>query len=262
MDEPADGVDVTTANPARIYDCGLGGYNNFQVDREQFDKLLEIDPDARLVVQSNRGFLRRAVRFCVEQGVRQFLDLGSGIPTVGNVHQAAHEMDPGAHVVYVDNEPIAAAQTRRLLADQPNAEIVQRDMRDVEGILQAEETRRLLDFSRPVGLIMASVLHWVHDDVTELLRAYSGALAPGSYLAISHLTDEACPEQMQQVGGVFDETTEPVTYRRTAVADELFAGFDIVEPGVVWTPEWRVDERERVANPERAKIWAAVGRKR
>ena len=136
------------------------------------------------------------------------------------------------------------------------------DMRDVEGILQAEETRRLLDFSRPVGLIMASVLHWVHDDVTELLRAYSGALAPGSYLAISHLTDEACPEQMQQVGGVFDETTEPVTYRRMAVADELFAGFDIVEPGVVWTPEWRVDERERVANPERAKIWAAVGRKR
>lgn len=259
MDEPADGVDVTTANPARIYDCGLGGYNNFQVDREQFDKLLEIDPDARLVVQSNRGFLRRAVRFCVEQGVRQFLDLGSGIPTVGNVHQAAHEMDPGAHVVYVDNEPIAAAQTRRLLADQPNAEIVQRDMRDVEGILQAEETRRLLDFSRPVALLAVAALHYLgrDEDVPGLLARYRAELASGSLLAISHTTDEHDPEGSARIRELLERTSTPATHRSRAEVAALFAGTELVEPGVVWTPEWRPDMPDPV--PAESETWCGVG---
>ncbi|MFC7344992.1 SAM-dependent methyltransferase [Saccharopolyspora griseoalba] len=255
-------VDEVLPNPARIYDYGLGGSRNFAGDREAFHKLLEVDPDARTVVRSNRAFLRRAVRSCLERGIGQFLDLGSGVPTVGNVHEAAREMNPGAHVVYVDDEPVAAAHTRRLLADQPNAGIVEEDLRAPDAVLGAAETRRLLDFSQPVALVMASVLHWVGDDVGQLLARYREALVPGSALVISHLTDEDLHEQMRQVEAIFDETSAPVTYRRRSRAAELFAGFDIVDPGVVYCSEWRAEPHESLAEPERTKIWAAVGVKR
>lgn len=255
-------VDTSLPNPARIYDYGLGGDHNFASDREAFHKLLEVDPDSRTVVRSNRAFLRRAVRFCLERGITQFLDLGSGVPTVGNVHDAAHEMNPDARVVYVDNEPIAAAHTRRLLQDQPNTAIIQEDLRDPEAVLNAPETTELLDFSQPVGLMMAAVLHWVGDDVTDLLARYRRALAPGSALAISHLTDEDLPEQMRKVEAIFDETSVPVTYRPRSQASELFTGFDIVEPGAVYCSEWRSEPHESLAEPERTKIWAAVGIKR
>lgn len=254
-----DEVDDVLPNPARIYDYGLGGSHNFAGDREQFHKLLEVDPDARTVVRSNRGFLRRAVRFCLEQGLSQFLDLGSGVPTVGNVHEAAHEMNPEARVVYVDNEPIAAAHTRRLLANQPNVGVVQEDLSDPAAVLNAPETVRLLDFSRPVGLVMASVLHWVGDDVDDLLARYRDVLVPGSALVLSHLTDEDLPEQMRKVEEIFDETSAPVTYRPRSRAGELFTGFDIVEPGVVYCSEWRAESHESLAESWRSKIWAAVG---
>ncbi|MEV4729645.1 SAM-dependent methyltransferase [Saccharopolyspora sp. NPDC049426] len=252
-------VNISLPNPARIYDYGLGGDHNFASDREAFHKLLEVDPDARTVVRSNRAFLRRAVRFCLERGITQFLDLGSGVPTVGNVHDAAHEMNPDARVVYVDNEPIAAAHTRRLLQDQPNTAIIEEDLRDPEAVLNAPETAGLLDFSQPVALMMAAVLHWVGDDVTDLLARYRRGLVPGSALAISHLTDEDLPEQMREVEAIFDETSVPVTYRPRAQASELFTGFDIVEPGAVYCSEWRSEPHETLAEPERTKIWAAVG---
>lgn len=235
-------VDISLPNPARIYDYGLGGDHNFASDREAFHKLLEVDPDSRTVVRSNRAFLRRAVRFCLERGITQFLDLGSGVPTVGNVHDAAH--------------------TRRLLQDQPNTAIIQEDLRDPEAVLNAPETTELLDFSQPVGLMTAAVLHWVGDDVTDLLARYRRALAPGSALAISHLTDEDLPEQMRKVEAIFDETSVPVTYRPRSQASELFTGFDIVEPGAVYRSEWRAEPHETLAEPERTKIWAAVGIKR
>lgn len=252
-------VNISLPNPARIYDYGLGGDHNFSSDREAFHKLLEVDPDARTVVRSNRAFLRRAVRFCLDQGITQFLDLGSGVPTVGNVHDAAHEMNPDARVVYVDNEPVAAAHTRRLLQDQPSTAIIQEDLRDADAVLNAPETMRLLDFSQPVGLMMAAVLHWVGDDVTELLARYRRELVPGSALAISHLTDEDVPEQMREVEAIFDETSAPVTYRPRSRASELFTGFDIVEPGAVYCSEWRAEPHETLAEPHRTKIWAAVG---
>ncbi|GAA4866682.1 SAM-dependent methyltransferase [Saccharopolyspora cebuensis] len=257
------GVNHRVANPARIYDYGLGGDHNFAADRERFEMLEQVDPDARLVVSANRGFLRRAVRYCMQQGITQFLDLGSGVPTVGNVHEAAHQIDPSVRVVYVDNEPVAAAHTRRLLRGLDNTAIVEEDLRNPEAIMSAPETRELLDFSKPVGLMMVAVLHWVADaDVAGLLARYRSFLAPGSMLAISHLTDEHLPEQMGQVGEVFDETTEPVTYRPQSQADLLFEGCDLVSPGVVYTTEWRSEPHEAVHPPERAKIWAAVGRLR
>ncbi|WP_349253346.1 SAM-dependent methyltransferase [Saccharopolyspora erythraea] len=255
-------VDHTRPNPARIYDYGLGGHHNFAADRDQFEKLLEVDPDARLVVSANRAFLRRAVRYCLRQGITQFLDLGSGIPTVGNVHEAAHQLNPRARVVYVDNEPIAVAHTRRLLRENDNAEIVQADLRDPEAILRAPETQRLLDLSKPVGLMMVAVLHWVPSaDVAGLLSRYREVLAPGSYLAISHLTSEHLPEQMGEVEDVFAETTEPVVYRPRSEAAKLFEGFELVPPGVVYTSQWQSEPYEMVEPPERTKIWAAVGRK-
>ncbi|GAA2779485.1 SAM-dependent methyltransferase [Saccharopolyspora taberi] len=261
MPEP-DSSNSDLPNPARIYDYGLGGHHNFQADREQFEKLLEVDPDARLVVSSNRAFLRRAVQYCLRQGITQFLDLGSGIPTVGNVHEAAHQLNPSARVVYVDNEPVAVAHTRRLLRENPNAAIVQADLRDPEAIFEAPETRRLLDLSQPVALMMVAVLHWVPDaGVAELLERYRSRLAPGSFLAISHLTSEHLPEQMHDVEEVFAETSEPVTYRPRSQADALFEGFELVPPGVVYTSEWRSEPHEVVHPPERTKIWAAVGRK-
>ncbi|WP_406691136.1 SAM-dependent methyltransferase [Saccharopolyspora sp. ID03-671] len=252
-------VDVSLPNPARIYDYGLGGDHNFAADREAFHQLLEVDPDSRTVVRSNRAFLRRAVRFCLDRGITRFLDLGSGVPTVGNVHEAAHEMNPRARVVYVDNEPVAAAQTRRLLQDQPNTAIIEADLRDTDAVLTAPETAELLDFSEPVALVMASVLHWVGDDVADLLDRYRRVLVPGSALVISHLTDEDLPEQMRRVEAIFDETSAPVTYRPRSRAAELFTGFDIVEPGAVYCSEWRAEPHERLAEPERSKIWAAVG---
>ncbi|GAA4839599.1 SAM-dependent methyltransferase [Saccharopolyspora rosea] len=257
------GVDTTAANPARMYDHALGGVHNFAADREHFARILREDPDARLVVAANRALLRRAVRYCMRQGIDQFLDLGSGIPTVGNVHEAAHQLDPRSRVVYVDNEPVTVAHTRRLLRETDNAAMVDADLRAPESVLRAAETRRLLDPDRPLALLMVAVLHWVTDaEMPGLLHRYTDVLAPGSHLVISHLTDDYRPGLMRRVGRLFEETRAPLVYRsRTEVAD-LFDGFDLVPPGVVHSADWQAQPYERLPAPERSKTWAAVGRKR
>ncbi len=262
MEQGPPGVDVSQPNPARMYDYALGGAHNFAVDRDAFDRLAEIDPDAPLVGRTNRAFLRRAVRYCLGRGVRQFLDLGSGIPTEGNVHEIAQTAAPDARVVYVDNEPVAVSHTRQILRGNDLADIVPADMRDVREVLAAPETRRQLDLDQPVALMMVAVLHYVsdQDDPAAVIAAYREHLPPGSVLVLSHTTsDQANPELVAELERLFSDSPNPVTHRTEAEVRALLAGTQLVDPGLVWTPLWRPDGRELLDDePHRSGTYAAV----
>lgn len=261
---PPPGVDVNVPSAARIYDYSLGGAHNFAADRLAARELFAAYPDAPLVGRANRAFLQRAVRFCQEEGISQFLDLGSGIPTVGNVHEAAQKLDPDCRVVYVDNEPVAVAHTLQLLESVPGTAVVQADIRDVSAVLGASQTRELLDFSQPVALMMVAVLHYVspHEDVSALVNRYTAALAPGSLLVISHTTEDPRPEVAAAIRAVFNKTPTPVTHRNREEVTALFNGLELVEPGVVWTPQWRPEDPSEplFAAPQRSATFAGVAR--
>ncbi len=260
------GIDVDTPSVARIYDYALGGAHNFAADRAAAAALYQAlpDGDAVLVARANRAFLQRAVRYCCSQGIRQFLDLGSGIPTVGNVHEIAQQVDPACRVVYVDNDPVSVATTRHMLEGVPNTTIVDADMRDVHAVLDAAETRELLDFTQPVALMMVAVLHYVshEDDAAAIVRRYRSVFAPGSFLVISHTTDDPRPEVAAAIKKVFDETSTPVTHRDRDEVATFFEGLELVHPGVVWVPEWRADDESGPGydEPWRSANFAAVGR--
>ncbi|GAA0521105.1 hypothetical protein GCM10011581_11610 [Saccharopolyspora subtropica] len=259
-----DDVDEEVPSAARLYDYLLGGAHNFAADRALAEKFLAALPSARDVARLNRAFLRRAVVFLADQGIRQFLDVGSGIPTVGNVHEIAHDIDPQARVVYVDHESVAVAHSQLLLDGNDNATIVQADLLEPDAILQHPETRRLLDFSQPIGLIMAGVIHFVpHEaDAPAIIAAYRDALAPGSYLALSHFTADISPDEMAGVVEIMRRSSDPIHPRTRAEITELFAGFEIVEPGIVGTALWRPDRPEQAADePGGSQIYAGVGRK-
>src|SRR6266496_362687 len=179
-------IDLDRPNAARIYDYFLGGACNFEHDREFADKFLKIMPEAELAARRNRAFLRRAVRFCVEQGIRQFLDIGSGIPTVGNVHEIAQGMDPECRVLYVDNEPVAVAHSELMLEGNENAAVLQADLCDPDTVLGSQSAQQLLNFDEPLGLLMVAVLHFVPDtaDPQSAIARYISALAPGSFYVL------------------------------------------------------------------------------
>ncbi len=258
-----DGLDTDRPSVARLYDYLLGGTHNFAADRELARKLLQAEPNARYIVSENRAFLGRAVRFLLRAGVRQFIDLGSGIPTQENVHQIAQQGDPGARVVYVDNDPGAAAHSRHLLGDNPLAVVIEADLRDTSAVIGHPDVTSLIDFSEPVGLLMVTVLHFVpdSDDPAGLVGAFATALAPGSYLAISHATHEAAPGAAAEVQDLYKGTTAAAHTRTSAEIMRFFAGFDLVEPGLVYLPLWRPDGKPP-KNPELAWFYAGVGRKR
>jgi SAM-dependent methyltransferase len=254
---------MAVPSSARIYDYMLGGTHNFEVDRVAARRLLAAMP-AREMAQLNRAFLRRAILFLIDAGIRQFLDLGSGIPTVGNVHEVAQEVDPSCHVLYVDIEPIAVTHGKLLLEGNGNVSVMQADLRNPEMILAASETRRLLDLEQPLGLLMTGVMQFVPDvdEPWAIIARYRDRLAPGSYLAMSHFTPDGMPEQMAQAVAVF-KTTPELAYPRThAQIMRLFDGFELVEPGLVYTPQWRPEAPENAGNqPHHSNLYAAVGRK-
>ena len=258
------GIDVDRPSAARIYDYALGGAHNFAADRAAGDALAKALPDGLLVARSNRAFLQRAVRFCCAEGITQFLDLGSGIPTVGNVHEIAQQVDPECRVVYVDNDPVAVGTTRALLGGSDTAAIVEADLRDVDAVLGAPETGRLIDFDRPLALMMVAALHYVShaDDVMGIVERYRAKLVPGSFLAVSHTTEDPRPEVAAVIKKIFDETSTPVTHRTRDEVTALFTGLELVAPGVVWTPEWRpVDNSDPLHHePARSATFAAVAR--
>ncbi|MEU6267011.1 SAM-dependent methyltransferase [Saccharopolyspora shandongensis] len=258
-------VDEEIPSAARLYDYLLGGAHNFAADRALAEKFLTALPSARDVARLNRAFLRRAVVCMAQHGVRQFLDVGSGIPTVGNVHEIAQAADPQARVVYVDYESVAVAHSQLLLEGNDNATIIQADLVEPGTILEHPETRRLLDFDEPIGLIMAGVFHFVshEQDAPAIITRYRDALTPGSYLALSHFTADISPDEMAGVVEVMRRSSDPIHTRTHTEITELFTGFDLVEPGVVGTALWRPDRPELAADePGGSQIYAGVGRKR
>ena len=254
-------VDVKRPNAARVYDYLLGGACNFKVDRDFAEKLRDNNPEIAGAMRNNRAFLGRAVRFCVDQGIRQFLDLGSGVPTVGNVHEIAQGTAPGSRVVYVDNEPVAVAHSQLMLKDNPDAEALLADMLDVETVLESEPVRRLIDFTQPVAVIMAAVLHFVPDsaDPHGIVARYVAAMAPGSFLVLSHgVTAEE--ERVRKGWQLYKQSNTPAFGRTHEEIQALMAGTDLIDPGMVWTTEWRPEFNPR-AHPQPAWLYAGVGRK-
>ncbi|NYH76873.1 hypothetical protein FHR84_000187 [Actinopolyspora biskrensis] len=260
---PAD-VDLEKASAARCYDYYLGGSHNFEVDRELAHKVEAQVPHVKPLAQDNRAFLRRAVRYCLDRGIRQFLDIGSGIPTVGNVHEIAQAVDPGARVLYVDNEPVAVAHSRTLLEGNDQAGVVQADLQDIEGILGSEEAGRLLDPEEPIAVMMIALLHFVPESARprEIIHGYHERMAPGSFLGFSHVTSDDYPDYARSLVELYAGSSSPVIVRSHAEVADLLGGFDLVEPGLVYVPEWRPDtEEDRWQDPASSLVYGAVGYK-
>ena len=244
-------MDLDRPNPARILDYFLGGAHNFAVDRRAAKQAMLAMPEIANGMRASRSFLRRAVTHLVDAGVDQFLDLGSGIPTVGNVHEIAQRVNPGARVVYVDNEPIAVAHSRTILADNPLVAPVRADLRDPAELLALPEVRAMIDLDRPVGLVAVAAMHYFPDtdDPHGLIDSYRRALAPGSYLALSHATTDFVPDdQMVHVGEVeqiYRSISAPIHPRSFGEVAKFFTGFDLIEPGVVPVRQWHAEWAER-----------------
>jgi S-adenosyl methyltransferase len=250
-------------NSARVYDCLLGGYHNFEADRLSVEATAKFWPDVRLGAQANRAFLRRAVHFCLEHGIDQFLDIGSGLPTVGNVHEIAHKRNPSAHVVYVDIDPVAVAHSQAILQGDPNTAAIQADLRKPEQILDHAEVKRLLDWSRPAAVLLVAVVHFVLDDdqANRAMHVLRDALAPGSYVAITHLTFDDCPSDKAE--GLIKSVLRTSKARTRAQITQLLDGLELVPPGLVYLPLWRPEDPDDVLldQPERTLGWGGVGRK-
>ncbi|MFI5952296.1 SAM-dependent methyltransferase [Cryptosporangium sp. NPDC051539] len=263
MDKPDPAAEIDTSRPAaaRMYDYYLGGSHNFAADREAAAKVLEVMPDVPLMAQANRAFLHRSVRYLVDAGIRQFIDLGSGIPTAGNVHEAT----PESTVVYVDLDPVAVAYSESILSGVDRAGIVHADIRRPEEVLESPVTRGLLDFSRPIGVLMVAVLHFVSedDDPAGVIGAFRSALPVGSALSMAHVTFDGRPAEMERLTAIYSKSANPTTFRTKARLEELMAPWELVDPGLTWVTEWRPDWPDAV---EGDSAWCgnygAVGRKR
>jgi len=259
-------VDVTRPSVARVYDYYLGGSHNFASDRAFAREVLRVYPELTTISRDNRDFMRRAVLYLCSQGVDQFLDLGSGIPTAGNVHEVAHTVNPQARVVYVDHDPVAVTHSRALLADTGGVVAISGDLREPRLILRDAVALGDLDLTRPVAVLLVSVLHFVGDQrgPDELVAEYMNATVPGSYVALSHARsdgkrDAAATEEVYNRS----RSPNPMQFRSTAEIRALFGDLTVVDPGVVHLPRWRPELGED-ADPEVGEDYpalAGVGRR-
>lgn len=265
LDEP-EWIQQDRPSAARIYDYLLGGHHNFAVDRVAGDRLLAINPDAPLAMWANRAFLRRAIAFLSDLGIEQFLDIGSGIPTVGNVHEIAERTNPRAHVVYVDIDAVAIRQSLAMLKKHPGVTAIRADARKPDTILAHPAVQRLLDFKRPVAVLLVALLHFVTDDgeAHDVVRVLREALAPGSYLVLSHASAQGVPDEVVERGKrLYAGTTNPITSRSRIQIQRFFEGLELVEPGLVHPPQWHPEgpHDPLVDEPRRSGALAAVARK-
>ncbi|MEV2265395.1 SAM-dependent methyltransferase [Nonomuraea africana] len=242
MDDAPPDINPHIPSVARMYDYYLGGKDNFRSDREAAEKVLAVVPETRQAARENRAFMQRAVRHVAGQGIRQFLDIGTGLPTQGNVHEVA---GPGARVVYVDNDPIVLAHGRAILAGAEGVDVTQGDLRLPEAILDSPEARKLLDFDQPIAILVVAVLHFIQDgeDPERILGRLKERMAPGSYLVLSH----ACPNrptESEDIASVYDLATAGIRLRTRAEIAPLFDGLELVEPGLVNVAEWRPEVAE------------------
>jgi len=250
---------------ACVYDYLLGGVHNFAPDQEAGRQVLARWPDARVTMRANRDFLGRAVRYLAGQaGVRQFLDIGSGIPTMGNVHEIARQAAPDARVVYVDNDAVAVQHSRAILAQNNNAIAIQADLRRPGEILGDPQLRDLLDLSRPVALLVVALLHFFPDSEApaRLVAELREALAPGSYVVISHGTTDGQPSQVADAMRHYSQTTAPFQPRGHAAVKAFFDGLELVDPGLVRVSWWRPDPGQGAGGDRRVAAYGGVGRKR
>jgi len=264
-DLPPSRVDVRKAYPARRYDYWLGGKDNFAADRRSGDAVEEVVPTIRLSIIENRRFLQRAVRFLVEAGIGQFLDIGAGMPTDANTHEVAQAIAPQSRVVYVDNDPIVVSHARALLRSSPQGrtDYVEADLRAPQDILQAPQLRATLDMGRPVGLLLLAVLHFVPDadDPYGLVAQLVAAMPPGSYLVMSHGTYDPLPPEMiarcEEVNAVIDAPWRPRSREEFA---RFFDGMELVDPGIVSIGSWRPAKWSVVPAPQAVITYGAVAR--
>jgi hypothetical protein len=259
---PAE-VDLSRPSAARVYDYYLGGSHNLEVDRRLAREAISLWPDLPAIMQANRAFLRRAVRYLGEQGITQFLDIGSGIPTLGNVHEVAQEAASDARVIYVDIDPVAVAHGQAILANNPRAASVEADLRRPDDVLNHPQVLDLLDFSQPVAVLLMAVLHFVSDDdnpagiVAQLHRR----LTSGSYVAISHITESTHGREIEEVRRLYQHTPTPGRPRTPKQIEGLLAGLEIIEPGVVQVDDWYPDSEETSRHPQAAVMLGGVARK-
>lgn len=245
-----------------MYDYYLGGKDNYRVDREAVERVAEAMPEIRQLAQENRAFLRRAVRYMARQGVRQFIDIGSGLPTAGNTHEVAQQVAPDARVVYVDIDPVVLAHGRAILASDDNTSVATADMHQPEEVLEHPETTRLIDFSQPVGVLMIAMVHFLTvEERPAVMRRLYDALAPGSHLTATHVTtDGKQAEAVAQIEAVYATTPTPIFFRDRADIGAFFDGYELVEPGLVTLDEWHLDPADPAPNATKW-LYGAVGRK-
>lgn len=249
-------VDPETPSVARMYDYFLGGKDNFAADRRAAEEVVAALPSVAGVARSNRHFLRRAVRYVADLGIDQFLDLGAGLPTQGNVHEIAQSVHPDARVVYVDNDPVVISHGRALLGRDERTAVVQADMRAPDQVLGDPTVKRLIDFDRPVCVLFVAILHFLADeeDPAGLVREYREALSPGSHLIVSHAAVEE--RRNIEVGTAYRSASAPFVARTREQVTALLDGVEVVEPGVVRLHEWRPEGDEYVTDAG----WTAVAR--
>lgn len=264
---PSDTPTVDPEKPsiARAYDWFLGGSTNTPIDRAFAERILQALPPAKTMAVNNRNFLRRVVTYLVENGVRQFIDIGSGIPTVGNVHHVARDLDPDVKVVYVDNDPVAVTQSRLMLRDDPATMVIDADLRHPETILGHHDVRALLDFTQPIALLMIAVLHFIpdHDDPAGIIAAYRDTLPGGSYLALSHLTDETAPpdlrEQIRTCIDLYQNSASPLVARTRHTLSQWLNELVLVPPGITVANQWN-PEGSPQSGPEHDLVIAGIAR--
>jgi len=265
-DSPAhsSGMDPAVPTAAGMYDYYLGGHDNFASDRRAANEVIAAAPEVILIARENRRFMQRAVRFLArDAGIRQFLDIGTGLPTQGNVHEIAQAEAPDACVVYADNDPKVLAHSRALKTTSANTTaVITADLREPYGILQHPDTARLIDFSRPVALLLVAVLHFIGDeaDPYRIVSQLVDSLAPGSYLVVSHVTGDTQPVHAKGATEVYKRTKSPATLRTRSRIERFFAGLHLVDPGLVFVPAWRPDT-ENDLTPEEVWVLGGVGRK-
>ncbi|MFF2502887.1 SAM-dependent methyltransferase [Streptomyces sp. NPDC058067] len=269
MERPAwapQGIDISVPSVSRIYDYYLGGSHNFEVDREAARKAMEFMPGLPKIMQANRAFMRRAVRYAVQEGVTQFLDIGSGIPTFGNVHEVAQAADSEARVVYVDHDPVAVAHSRAVLEGDDRTAVLAADLRKPREILAHPEVGGLLDLDRPVALLLVAVLHFVEDadDPRRAVAELRDALAPGSLLIVTHAAYEGIPLPAERAAGtvdVYKNIRKPLIMRSRDEIARFFEGYEMAEPGLVPMADWRPENAPADEDPYAFSGYAGVGRK-
>lgn len=277
---PLRDIDLDHPSVARIYDYLLGGETNWAIDREFADKMIESYPLVCDMAKANRSFLHRVVRYLVHHGVRQFVDIGAGVPTMGNTHEIAQDAAADCRVVYVDNEPIAVAHADALLWEAGSAghhAVINGDLRSPDQLWRQVERTGILDLAEPIAVLIIAVLHVQQPgpDGTDIgpyaVSRYRELLSPGSYLAISHVTDDGVPDtfkaDLRDIKRMYDGVDSPVVWRSREQIRALFGDFHLVEPGMSWAPQWHPEEAidqfklSEFATPNKSVIWAGVAKK-